>query len=257
MTDILFGQPAAKWHLYSKFENGKEAGGQITIVRLFIIIASFILLIACINFMNLSTARSEKRAKEVGIRKVVGAQKNFLILQFLAESILFSLIAGVLAILIVQLSLPSFNLLVSKKLLIPYDHVNFWFTATGFILFTGFLAGSYPAFYLSSFKPIKVLKGVLKTSIEGALSRKFLVVLQFSFAIILIISTIVVMRQINYAQERDAGYNRDNVVFSFMQGDIQKNYAMIRNELIRNGVVTGGHQNKPADDGALVRYLGL
>jgi putative ABC transport system permease protein len=238
VTDILFEQPAAKWYLYSKFENGKEAGGKITIVRLFIIIASFILLIACINFMNLSTARSEKRAKEVGIRKVVGAQKNFLILQFLAESLLFSVIAGILALLIVQLSLSSFNLLVGKQLSIPYNSINFWMAAAGFVLFTGFLAGSYPAFYLSSFKPIKVLKGVLKTSMEGALSRKFLVVLQFSFAIILIISTIVVMRQINYAQGRDAGYNRDNVVFSFMQGDIIKNYPMIRDELISKGVVT-------------------
>jgi putative ABC transport system permease protein len=238
VTDILFGQPAAKWHLYSRYENGKEAGGQITIVRLFIIIASFILLIACINFMNLSTARSEKRAKEVGIRKVVGAPKNFLILQFLAESLLFSVIAGFLALLIVQLSLSSFNLLVGKRLTLPYNSINFWLTAAGFILFTGFLAGSYPAFYLSSFKPIKVLKGVLKSSLEGALSRKFLVVIQFSFAIVLIISTIIVMRQINYAQGRDAGYNRDNVVYSFMQGDIQKNYPMIRSELIRNGAVT-------------------
>jgi len=238
VTDILFGQPASQWHLYSRFENGKATGGQITIVRLFIIIAAFILLIACINFMNLSTARSEKRAKEVGIRKVVGAPKSYLIFQFLAESILFSLIAGILAILILQFCLPSFNLLVGKRLFIPYDHISFWVTAIGFILFTGFLAGSYPALYLSSFKPIKVLKGVLKTSGEGAISRKFLVVLQFSFAIILIISTIIVMRQINYAQGRDAGYNRDNVVYSFMQGGIGKNYAMIRNELISKGVVT-------------------
>ena len=238
VTDILFGQPAAKWHLYSRFENGREAGGKITIVRLFIIIASFILLIACINFMNLSTARSEKRAKEVGIRKVVGAPKNFLIMQFLAESLLFSALAGLLALFIVELSLPSFNLLVGKQLFIPFKSFNFWLTAAGFILFTGLLAGSYPAFYLSSFKPIKVLKGVLKTSMEGAMSRKFLVVLQFSFAIILIISTIIVLRQINYAQSRDAGYNRDNVVYSFMQGDIQKNYAMIRDELISEGVVT-------------------
>jgi putative ABC transport system permease protein len=237
VTDILFGQPAAQWHLYSKFENGKEAGGQITIVRLFTIIASFILLIACINFMNLSTARSEKRAKEVGIRKVVGARKNFLILQFLAESLLFSMIAGVLALLIVQLSLSSFNLLVGKQLSIPYYSVNFWLSAIGFVLFTGLLAGSYPAFYLSSFKPIKVLKGVLKTSMEGAFSRKFLVVLQFSFAIILIISTIIVVRQIKYAQERDSGYKRDNIVYSFMQGDIIKNYVLIRNELFNEGVV--------------------
>ncbi|HEY4965247.1 MAG TPA: ABC transporter permease [Puia sp.] len=236
-TDILFGQPAASWHLYSKFENGKEAGGQITIVRLFIIIASFILMIACINFMNLSTARSEKRAKEVGIRKVVGAPKNFLVLQFLAESLLFSMIAGVLAILIVQLSLSSFNLLVNKQLIIPYHSINFWITAIGFVFFTGFLAGSYPAFYLSSFKPIKVLKGVLKTSMEGALSRKFLVVLQFTFAIILIISTLVVVRQINYAQTRDSGYKRDHIIYSFMQGDIIKNYDLIRNELFNSGVI--------------------
>ncbi len=238
MTDILFGQPAADWHLYSKFENGKEAGGQITIVRLFIIIASFILLIACINFMNLSTARSEKRAKEVGIRKVVGAPKNFLILQFLAESLLFSVIAGMLALLIVQLSLSSFNLLVGKQLFIPYKSINFWIAALGFVLFTGLLAGSYPAFYLSSFKPIKVLKGVLKTSMEGAFSRKFLVVLQFSFAIILIISTIVVFQQIKYAQDRDSGYKRDHIVYSFMQGDIIKNYNLIRNDLFNKRVIT-------------------
>jgi putative ABC transport system permease protein len=237
-TDILFGQPAANWHLYSKFENGKEAGGQITIVRLFIIIASFILLIACINFMNLSTARSEKRAKEVGIRKVVGAQKKFLILQFLAESLFFSAIAAVLALFIVQLSLSSFNLLVNKQLFIPYKSLNFWIAAIGFVLFTGLLAGSYPAFYLSSFRPIKVLKGVLKTSMEGALSRKFLVVLQFSFAIVLIISTIVVVRQIKYAQERDSGYNRDLIVYSFMQGDLIKNYELIRSELFSNRVIT-------------------
>jgi putative ABC transport system permease protein len=238
VTDILIGQAAAKWHLYSKFENGKEAGGQITIVRIFIIIACFILLIACINFMNLSTARSEKRAKEVGIRKVVGAPRNFLILQFLAESLLFSMIAGILALLIVQLILSSFNLLVGKQLSIPYHNVNFWLAAIGFILFTGLLAGSYPAFYLSSFRPIKVLKGVLKTSMEGALSRKFLVVLQFSFAIMLIISTIVVVRQLIYAQDRDSGYKRDHIVYSFMQGDVIKNYDLIRNELFNNGVIT-------------------
>ena len=237
-TDVLFGHPASQWHLYSKFENGKIAGGQITIVRIFIIIASFLLLIACINFMNLSTARSEKRAKEVGIRKVVGAPKKFLILQFLSESLLFSLIAGMLALLIVQLSLSSFNQLVQKKLFLPYGNINFWISAVGFILLTGFLAGSYPAFYLSSFKPIKVLKGVLRTSMEGAISRKFLVVLQFSFAIILIISTIIVMRQIRYAQGRDSGYDRNNLVYSFMQGDLGKNYPLIRNELISKGVAT-------------------
>jgi putative ABC transport system permease protein len=237
-TDILFGHPASKWHLYSRFENGKPVGGQITIVRLFSLIAAFILLIACINFMNLSTARSEKRAREVGIRKVVGAGRSYLIWQFLAESLMFCLIAGILAILIVELSLPSFNLLVNKELFIDFGNINFWMSALGFVFITGMLAGSYPAFYLSSFKPIKVLKGILKTSREAAIPRQFLVVLQFSFAIILIISTIVVLQQIRYAQNRDSGYKRDHIVYNFMQGDVINNYPLIRNELIRNGVAT-------------------
>ena len=237
-NDILFGHPAAKWHLYSKFENGREAGGRISVVRLFSLIASFILLIACINFMNLSTARSEKRAREVGIRKVVGAAKSLLIWQFLAESLMFSLIAGSLAILIVELSLPFFNLLVNKKLFIDFGDAHFWTVALGFVALTGMLAGSYPAFYLSSFKPIKVLKGALKTSREGIAPRQFLVVFQFSFAIVLIISTIVVLQQIRYAQNRDSGYERDHIVYNYMQGDVNKNYAMIRNELINNRVAT-------------------
>jgi putative ABC transport system permease protein len=237
-TDILFGHPASKWHLYSKFENGKPTGGQIAIVQLFSLIAAFILLIACINFMNLSTARSEKRAREVSIRKVVGAGRSYLIWQFLAESLMFSLIAGILAILIVELSLPSFNLLVNKKLFIDFRNMNFWISVIGFVFLTGMLAGSYPAFYLSSFKPIKVLKGISKTSREAAIPRQFLVVLQFSFAIILIISTIVVLQQIRYAQNRDSGYKRDHIVYNFMQGDVINNYPLIRNELIRNGVAT-------------------
>jgi len=236
-NDRLFGHPAAKWHLYSKFENGKAVGGKISVVRLFSLIASFILLIACINFMNLSTARSEKRAREVGIRKVVGAVTPTLIFQFLAESLMFSLIAGVLAILIVQLSLPSFNLLVSKKLYIDFSNLHFWTTGLGFILLTGMLAGSYPAFYLSSFNPIKVLKGVMKSR-EGIAPRQTLVVLQFSFAIVLIIATIIVLQQIRFAQNRDSGYERDNVVYNYMQGDVVKNYELIRNELIQTGIAT-------------------
>jgi ABC-type antimicrobial peptide transport system permease subunit len=237
-NDILFGHPASKWHLYSKFENGHVTGGRISVVRLFSLIASFILLIACINFMNLSTARSEKRAREVGIRKVVGAGKSLLIWQFLAESLMFSLIAGLLAVMVVELSLPSFNLLVNKQLFIDFSDFHFWTVALGFVLLTGMLAGSYPAFYLSSFKPIKVLKGALKTSREGIAPRQFLVVLQFSFAIILIISTIVVLQQIRYAQNRDSGYERDNIVYNYMQGDINKNYEMIRTELIHYRVAT-------------------
>ncbi|MDP9042615.1 MAG: ABC transporter permease, partial [Bacteroidota bacterium] len=235
-ADILFGHPADKWHLYSKFENGKIAGGQIDTVRLFIIIAGFILLIACINFMNLSTARSEKRMKEVGIRKVVGALRNVLVWQFLAESLLFSFIAGLFALLIVQLSLGSFNQLVNKKLSIDFSSINFWIAGGCFILLTGLLAGSYPAFYLSSFQPIRVLKGVFKSGKEGSVQRKCLVVLQFSFAIILIISTMVVKQQIQYGQNRDSGYVKDNLVYNYMQGDAGKNYPMIRDELLSAGV---------------------
>ncbi|HEY4936860.1 MAG TPA: FtsX-like permease family protein, partial [Puia sp.] len=194
--------------------------------------------IACINFMNLSTARSEKRAKEVGIRKVVGAQKSVLVWQFIAESILFSFLAAILALFIVELSLSSFNLLVNKKLFIDFHHFDLWMAALGFILLTGFLAGSYPAFYLSSFKPIQVLKSVFKPGKEGVTPRKFLVVLQFTFAIILIISTIIVEQQIQFAQDRNSGYEKNNLVYSFMQGDIGKNYPLIRNELLSSGVAT-------------------
>ena len=180
----MFLYPISRWRLYSSFKEGVEDGGRIEFVRLFGIIAAFILLIACINFMNLSTARSEKRAKEVGIRKVVGAQKKFLIGQFIGESVLLAFLAGVLAIIIVQLSLPAFNKLTDKQLFIEYGNVNYWLFALGFILLTGILAGSYPAFYMSSFQPVKVLKGVFRASNALVTPRKVLVVLQFTFAII-------------------------------------------------------------------------
>ena len=237
-TSELFGHPAAQWHLYSRFENGKPSGGQIETVRMFIIVAGFILLIACINFMNLSTARSEKRVKEVGIRKVVGAPKSMLLWQFLAESVLFSFIAGLLALLLVEISLDAFNQLVNKKLFLDFRNIRFWATCCGFILFTGVLAGSYPAFYLSSFQPIKVLKGYFNAGRKGATPRKFLVVIQFSFAIILIISTVIVERQILFAQNRDSGYKKDNLVYNYMQGDAGKNFQLIRNELLNSGAVT-------------------
>src|SRR5450432_4556499 len=200
----LFLHPAAKWHLYSKFENGKVSGGQIDIVRLFFIIACFLLGIACINFMNLSTARSEKRAKEVGIRKVVGAQKNSLVSQFLGESVLIAFLAGLLALMIVQLCLPAFSTLTEKQLHIDYGNIYFWIAGISFVLFTGVLAGSYPAFYLSAFQPVKVLKGTFKAAQAAINPRKVLVVLQFTFAIILIISTIIVQKQIRYAEDRDS-----------------------------------------------------
>jgi len=228
----MFVYPITKWRLYSSFKNGVEDGGRIVFVRLFGIIACFILLIACINFMNLSTARSEKRAKEVGIRKVVGAHKNSLILQFIGESILLAFIAGIIALLIVQLALPGFNTLTSKQLYIQYNNILFWLTGLGFIALTGIVAGSYPAFYLSSFQPVSVLKGTFKKAHALVTPRKILVVLQFTFAIILIICTIIVKQQINYAQNRESGYNKDNLVFHFLTGDLEKNYNLVKNDLL-------------------------
>ncbi|MBZ5858301.1 ABC transporter permease [Flavihumibacter profundi] len=233
----MFIYPISRWRLYSSFTNGVEDnGGRSTFVKLFATIAAFILLIACINFMNLSTARSEKRAKEVGIRKVVGAQKSSLIGQFIAESILIAFIAAVFAVLIVQLSLPAYNHLTDKKLFINYGSGWTWLACIGFILFTGLLAGSYPAFFLSSFQPVKVLKGTFKKANALINPRKVLVVLQFTFAIILIICTIIVKQQIDYARDRETGYNKDNLIYHFMTGDIPKNYPLIKNELLESGV---------------------
>jgi len=233
----LFLYPLDRWRLYSSFTNGVEDnGGRIAFVKLFVIIAGFILLIACINFMNLSTARSEKRAKEVGIRKVVGAQKISLISQFIGESVFLAFLAGIAAIIIVQVSLPGYNQLIEKKLVLNSGDINTWIAFTGFILFTGLLAGSYPAFFLSSFQPVKVLKGTFKKANALVTPRKILVVLQFTFAIILIICTIIVKQQIDYARDRETGYNKDNLVYHFMTGDIPKNYELIKNELLASGI---------------------
>ncbi|HEY6974873.1 MAG TPA: ABC transporter permease [Chitinophagaceae bacterium] len=231
----MFLYPITRWRLYSSFTNGAEDGGKIEFVKLFGIIAAFILLIACINFMNLSTARSEKRAKEVGIRKVVGAQKAYLIGQFIGESILLALIAGIIAILIVELSLPAFNQLTDKKLFIDFGNINFWLSAICFVVFTGVIAGSYPAFFLSSFQPVMVLKGTFKAVNALITPRKMLVVLQFTFAIILIICTIIVKQQIDYAQNRQAGYDKSNLIYHFLTGDLEKNYNLVKNELITSG----------------------
>ncbi|MBD1385002.1 ABC transporter permease [Mucilaginibacter rigui] len=234
----VFAHPASKWRLYSKFENGQIVGGRITTIKLFSIIAVFILLIACINFMNLSTARSEKRAKEVGIRKVVGAGKGSLIAQFMGESVMIALLAGIVALIIVYIFLPPFNTLTEKQLFIPFASPVFWLIVVTFILFTGVLSGSYPALYLSSFAPVKVLKGTFKAANAVFSPRKILVVTQFTFAIVLIISTIIVREQLDYAQNRDVGYKKNNLAYTFMQGNIEKNYQLIRNELLTSGAAS-------------------
>ncbi len=235
----MFIYPAKKWRLYSSFTNGVEDGrGRIEFVRLFGIIAAFILLIACINFMNLSTARSERRAKEVGIRKVVGAQKRTLVGQFIGESILLSSLAAIVALGIVLLSLPAYNNLTQKKLFIDFLSMDTWMAGIAFIVFTGVLAGSYPAFFLSSFQPVKVLKGTFKKAHALVTPRKILVVLQFTFAIILIICTIIVKQQIDHARSRETGYDKNNLVYHFFSNDIEKNYNLIKNELLSTGVAT-------------------
>ena len=233
----LFLYPLNRWRLYSSFTNGiEDNGGHITFIKMFGGIAGLILLIACINFMNLSTARSEKRAKEVGIRKVVGARKWSLISQFIGESVFLAFLAGIVALLIVQLSLPAYNQLTDKRLFIDFGNIKTWIEFFSFTFLTGLIAGSYPAFFLSSFQPIKVLKGTFKRVNELVTPRKALVVLQFTFAIVLIISTIIVKQQIDYASDRATGYNKENLIYHYMTGDISKNYLLIKNELLASGI---------------------
>ena len=233
---LHFVYPLDKWHLYSKFENGKPVGGLIDTVRIFAIIAAFILLIACINFMNLSTARSEQRAKEVGIRKVAGAGKWLLIGQFISEAFLTVCVAGVLALLLVSLALPAFDNLIGEKLALPYSSGWFWAAALGFILFTSLLAGSYPAFYLSSFKPVSIFRKKFRNSRVLLSPRKALVVLQFTFAIVLIVSTLIVRKQLLFAEDRDMGYSKNGLIYVDFEGDIEKNYQPLRQELLLQGI---------------------
>jgi putative ABC transport system permease protein len=235
-TTEMFLYPVSRLHLYSEFVNGIPTGGKIEMVRVFILIAGLILLIACINFINMSTARSERRAKEVGIRKVSGAMQHSLIVQFIAESVFIASIAGLFALLLVQLLLPSFNTLTKKQLFVDYGSFYFWLSFVAFTLITGLVSGSYPAFFLSSFKPVAVLKGSFKKAEAMVTPRKVLVIVQFSIAIILIVSTLVIDRQIKYAQNRDTGYDKNKLVYVFMFGDIEKNYQMIRNELMNKQV---------------------
>ncbi|HVZ24888.1 MAG TPA: ABC transporter permease [Sediminibacterium sp.] len=235
-THFLY--PLSKRHLYSQFENGIPVGGRIETVRVFGIIALLILLIACINFTNLSTARSEKRGKEVGIRKVAGAGRNLLIGQFITEAFLNVCIAGVIALLIVQLTLPSFNTLVNTQLSVPYTSIYFWGGTLGFLIITSLLAGSYPAFYLSAFKPVSIFKKQFKKPDSLISSRRVLVVVQFTVAVILITSTLIIRRQIIYAENRDKGYSNNNLVQVDFAGDIDKNYSLIKQDLVGNGIAS-------------------
>ena len=232
-TAKLFLHPASKWRLYSNFENGENTGGMIDYVKLFTAISIFVLLIACINFMNLATARSQTRAREVGIRKSVGSRRKEIIFQFLGESLLITFISFLSAIVLVELLLPGYNLLVNKNISIDYSNPLIWGAAISLVLVVGILSGSYPAFYLSSFQPVKVLKGKLDIGKNGSLPRQVLVTLQFGFSIFLIIGTIVIYQQIIHVKSREIGYDRENLIQIQTNNELETNFETIRQELIR------------------------
>ncbi|MFC0771792.1 ABC transporter permease [Terrimonas alba] len=228
-------QPLQDWHFYTDYKNGVAVGGLIDYVRMFSIIGLLVLIIACINFMNLSTARSEKRAKEVGIRKTIGSQRSSLVVQFLIESLVITFAAFMVSLLLVQVSLPWFNALTGAAITIPFSNIAFWFIMLGYVLVTGLLAGSRPAFYLSSFQPIKVLKGAMQTGKSATLPRKALVVLQFSCSIALIISTIIVYQQIQHAKARPRGYDPNRLLVT--EGN-NWYYNALKQEVLQTGVVS-------------------
>lgn len=233
-----FVYPFSKVYLYGRFENGQPSGGRITNVRMLSVLAGIILLIACINFMNLSTARSEKRAREVGVRKVMGAARPALITQFIGESLLLALMAGILSLLLASAILPVFNVFSNSTIRIAWQSAYFWISAIAFVLFTGILAGSYPAFYMSSFKPVRVLKGIVQRSGTLITPRKILVVVQFVIAVFLINFTLVFKKQLNYSQEREAGFVKERLLFHPITNDIEKNYSSLTTELLNKGIAS-------------------
>ncbi len=232
-----FAFPISKWRLYSDFRNGKNVGGLIEYVRLFTVIACIILLIACVNFMNLSTARSEKRAKEVGVRKTMGSTRSSLVFQFFTESVIITCIAFIMAVISVLLLLPAFNALVDKQLTLDLTDPSFWVAALVIVVFTGIVAGSYPSLYLSSFNPVKVLKGTFLTGKNSVLPRRILVIGQFVISILLISATIIIYQQIQHIRSRDIGYNPDNLIMISASPDISRNFKAIKQELNSTGMV--------------------
>ncbi len=239
-----------KWHLHAEFKNGKSVGGRITYVWLFGFIGLFVLLLACINFMNLSTARSEKRAKEVGIRKAIGSLKGQLVKQFFTESVLVAVIAFCVALLVVWLTIPLFNEIAGKKINMLWTNPSFWFLGLSFTIITGFIAGSYPAFYLSSFQPVKVLKGSFRSGKFSSMPRKILVVLQFSVSIILVIGVIVVFKQIQFSKNRNKGYNSNGLIsIASRTDDVHNHFETISNELKQsNAILDMAESHSPATE---------
>lgn len=226
-------QPFREKYLHSNFKDGYVNGGRIEYVHLFRFVAIFILLIACINFMNLSTARSIKRAKEIGVRKVIGAMKTALVHQFMLEAFLFTGIAILFSVFLLQLALPEFNLLTGKNIQSPFADGKFWIGIVALTFIAGFLSGSYPAFLLSSFKPVSVLKGTLKISSFSAFLRKGLVVFQFSLCMIFIVSMIVISRQVDFIQTTNLGYQKNNLIYLPLIGNLATNYNVFKNEALQ------------------------
>jgi putative ABC transport system permease protein len=234
----LYLHPMSRWRLYSDFESPEHASGRIRFIWLYGSIGGFVLLLACINFMNLATARSEKRAKEVGIRKSIGSARRQLIGQFFSESLLVTLLAFCFSLVLSQLALPLFNTVAEKQMHIPWSSEMFWLSGLTFVAFTGLCAGSYPALYLSSFQPAKVLKGT-SGSRSGSLPRKVLVVVQFSVSITLIIGVTVVFRQVEFGKSRSKGYNQDGLIYAWTPTrEIHNHYDILRRELLGSAVVT-------------------
>jgi len=234
---LLFLHPMEKWHLYSHFDEWENTGGVIDYVRMFSIVGLLVLVIACINFMNLSTARSEKRSREVGIRKAIGSQRRQLIAQFLGEAVITALIAFLISLLIVKLSLPLLKDAGFKDIALNFTNLPLLGIALAGCIITGLLAGSYPALYLSSFKPVKVLKGAFSPGKGASLPRKILVVVQFSCSVALIIGVIIVFQQIRHAKDRPIGYDPNNLINLDLSADLQKNYLPMKRDLLATGYV--------------------
>ncbi|MEX2232836.1 MAG: ABC transporter permease [Cyclobacteriaceae bacterium] len=234
----IFLHPMNKWHLHEEFVNGINTGGRIQFVWLFGGTGVFILLLACINFMNLSTARSENRAKEVGIRKAIGSFRSQLINQFFSESLLVVALAFIISLGIVVTLLPWFNEISDKRVAIPWQSLYFWASCLGFTLLTGIIAGSYPAFYLSSFHAVKVLKGTFRAGRFASIPRQVLVVLQFTVSVVLIVGTIVVYRQVQHTKDRPIGFDRDLLIYVEMKTPhIHEHFEAVRHRLITSGAI--------------------
>jgi ABC-type antimicrobial peptide transport system permease subunit len=230
-NSILFAYPLERLHLHSQFKNGQPEGGKFQLIILLSAIGFFVLLIACINFMNLATARSEKRAKEVGVRKVMGAERKSLIFQFLGEAMVMTLPSLLLALIIVNIALPGFNVFTGKNIEFDFSSWKIWLSVIAIGLFTGLIAGSYPALYLSRFMPVQVLKGRIAPSKGGSMLRRFLVTSQFTIAVFLVITSIVIFRQLRYVKDRPIGFEKENLLVVPVHGDMATKFDITKNEL--------------------------